>query len=224
MGSTFGERDEIPVHRVSISSFYICDHEVTQAEYFSIMGNNPSIFRGNNRPVENVSWNDAIEYCNRLSLSKNLTPCYYNGFDCDFTANGYRLPTEAEWEYAATGGGKGLENYFDDSWKFSGSIFIDNVAWYDNNCSRQTHDVKTKDSNELGIYDMTGNVWEWCLDWYGSYVSIPQTNPIGASTGSYRVIRGGSWLYNASNCRVANRNNAKPSYANSDLGFRVVRS
>ena len=222
MGSTSGDNDEYPMHTVTVDSFYMCAHEVTQAEYSSIMGNNPSRFNGENRPVEMVSWNAAIEYCVRRSLAEGLTPCYKGGsgnYTCDFSANGYRLPTEAEWEYAASGGNK---SYLKST--YSGSSDIGSVAWYDGNSGSSTHDVMTKSPNELGLYDMSGNVWEWCWNWYGSYSGSDQTNPTGASSGSNRVLRGGSWGSYASNCRVSNRNCYSPGYTYDYLGFRVVRS
>ena len=222
MGSTSGDNDERPVHTVTLNNFYICKHEVTQAEWKAVMGSNPSYFSGDNRPVEKVSWNAAIEYCVRRSLAEGLTPCYRGSegnFTCDFSANGYRLPTEAEWEYAAQGGNK---SYIGT--KYSGSNDIDSVAWHNGNSGSVTHDVMTKLPNVLGIYDMSGNVWEWCWDWYGNYSSSDQTNPVGASSGSGRVVRGGSWYYYASNCCVANRYYDSPGNTYYYHGFRVVRS
>ena len=236
MGSNKGIDDEKPVHNVTVSSFYMCRHEVTQKEYEKIMKDNPSYFKGDNRPVEKVSWYDAVEYCNALSSSQGLDPCYKinkyitdpnktSVYDeekwtvtCDFNANGYRLPTEAEWEFAA-GGGNSSENY-----EYSGSNDIGSVAWYYRNCGDTTHDVMTKKPNELGLYDMSGNVFEWCWDWYGIYSSNSQTNPFGASSGSKRVNRGGSWSLIASCCRVASRSLGSPGGAYGFLGFRVVRS
>ncbi|MBR6078736.1 MAG: SUMF1/EgtB/PvdO family nonheme iron enzyme [Treponema sp.] len=223
-GGTFqmGDSDEKPVHTVTVSSFYMCDHEVTQKEYRDVMGTNPSRFSGDNRPVECVSWYNAVEYCNKLSIKEGLTPCYtINGSSttCNFKANGYRLPTEAEWEYAARGGKKS------NGYTYAGSNDINSVAWYTSNTNdTSTRDVKTKTPNELGLYDMSGNVWEWCWDWKGSYSSGSQTDPVGASSGSYRVARGGSWYNRSSGCRVANRGNSVPSNTNYDVGFRVVRN
>ena len=223
-GGTFqmGDRDEKPVHSVTVSSFYMCDHEVTQKEYRDVMGTNPSHCSGNDRPVEEVSWYDAVNYCNKLSVKEGLTPCYTQSggtWTCNFNADGYRLPTEAEWEYAARGGKKSK------GYTYSGSNSMGNVAWYRDNSSSGPHDVKTKSPNELGLYDMSGNVWEWCWDWYGSYSSSSQTNPFGASSGSYRVLRGGGYYYyTASGCRVAFRRNGSPSWSSDDVGFRVVRS
>ena len=214
MGSNSGLNDEKPVHSVTVSSFYICDHEVTQAEYKSVMGTSPSWFSGDNKPVEKVSWLMAIEYCNKLSEKKGLTECYiWNGesYICNFNANGYRLPTEAEWEFAARGGNKSK------GYTYSGSHDSIAVAWFEGG----TQDVKTKQPNELGIYDMSGNVWEWCWDWYGDYSSDSQTNPQGASYGNERIARGGSIAYK---CSVTYRGKAEPSYKNSQDGFRVVRT
>ena len=190
MGSTDGDDDEKPVHKVTLNSFYMCRHEVTQAEWKKIMGSNPSYFKGDSRPVETVSWYGAIEYCNKRSIAEGLTPCYTpkggRVYGCDFSANGYRLPTEAEWEYAANGSKK----------KFWQKIFkkkqdFGSTAWYRENSGAVTHDVMTKLPNSLGLYDMAGNVWEWCWDWYASYLSADLTNPTGASSGSFLPVHGG---------------------------------
>jgi formylglycine-generating enzyme required for sulfatase activity len=194
---------EKPVHQVTLSNFYIGKYEVTQAQWEAIMGNNPSSFKGGKQPVEEVSWNEAQEFIKRLNAA---------------TGKKYRLPTEAEWEYAARGGNKSR------GYKYSGSNNIDEVAWYDNNSGSKTHPVGTKKANELGIYDMSGNVWEWCNDWYGNYGSSAQTNPAGASSGSNRVDRGGSWDYDARYCRVAFRNFYSPGNRNNGLGLRVACS
>ncbi len=193
-----------------VRSFYVCNHEVTQMEYETIMGINPSCFIGNNLPVEQVSLYDAAEYCNKLSLSKGLTPCYkFNkgNVTCDFNANGYRLPTSAEWTYAAQGG------MFSSGYIYSGSNIPDLVAWYGfeddeknaGNSNEKTHEIKTKQSNELGIYDMSGNVWEWCWD-------------------SFPSIHGGSWGHSLLLCRVSSKLIVSPDLTGPYLGFRVVRS
>ena len=224
---------------VTIWARWCSDHEVTQAEYQSVMGSNPSYFSGTNKPVEQVSWYDAITYCNKRSLNEGKTPCYkisgktnpsewgavptssnatWNAAECNFSANGYRLPTEAEWEYFARGGNVTNSGQTD----YSGSDIIGNVAWYTENSSSTTHDVKTKAKNSLNLYDMSGNVWEWCWDWYGSISA--STLSTGASSGSYRVFRGGSWNFDAPICSVACRFNYNPSYRGSNVGFRVVRT
>ena len=225
MGDTWGDgdSDEKPVHTVTLNSFYIGKYEVTQAQYREIMENNPSYFKGDNRPVERISWYDAVRFCNKLSESEELEPCYIiNGskVTCDFTKNGYRLPTEAEWEYAARGGS------LSHGYKYSGNNNVEDVAWYNNNSGGYTHEVGTKQANELGIYDMSGNVWEWCWDWYAQdyYNNSPQYNPKGPNSGSHRVIRGGKWNDEFKNVRNANRGNGAPSVSYGGVGFRVVRS
>lgn len=212
-------------HTVRISNdFYISKYEVTQDEYQSIMGTNPSKTArgiGDSYPVNMVSWHDAVEYCNILSEREGLTPAFtINGTNVswDRNANGYRLPTEAEWEYAARDGQKaGSYNVY------AGSDNISSVAWYDGNSGDKNHPVGGKQANELGIYDMTGNVWEWCWDWYDYYTSGSVTDPAGPSSGSIRVFRGGSWRTEAEYCRLANRITAPPSYRYGFLGFRLVR-
>ena len=220
MGSNDGYGDEKPIHEVTLSSFWIGKYEVTQKEWNEVMGKSPSNWIGDQLPVENVSWFDAVEYCNKRSIREGLTPCYRGSGDnitCDWDADGYRLPTEAEWEYAARGGVKSR------GFKYSGSNNIDEVAWYDGNSGERTHDVGTKLPNELGIYDMSGNVWEWCWDIPGSYPSGAQTNPHGATSGTVRVLRGGNWYYNADFCTVSFRFVKIASYSNIYLGFRVCR-
>ena len=165
------------------------------------MGSNPSNFKGAQNPVEQVSWNGCQEFISRLN---------------SLTGRTFRLPTEAEWEYAARGGNKSLH------YKYSGSDNIGNVAWCNGNSGSSTHAVGTKSPNELGIYDMSGNVWEWCSDWYGGYSAGAQTNPQGPSSGSDRVLRGGSWLSSARYCRVSNRNFNVPNSSNLNIGLRLV--
>jgi formylglycine-generating enzyme required for sulfatase activity len=221
MGSESGESDEKPVHEVTVKGFYMGKYEVTQREWFEVMGTNPSYFKGENLPVEQVSWQEAIEYCNRRSMKEGLTPCYRgsgNSITCDWKANGYRLPTEAEWEYAAK---DGVQNFL--TTEYAGSNSVGAVAWYDDNSGGSTHPVGTKAGNALGIYDMSGNVWEWCWDWYGDYNGRAQTDPRGPASGSNRVARGGSWIRAASYARSANRGDGAPSGRYSGLGFRLVR-
>ncbi|MCF7912546.1 MAG: formylglycine-generating enzyme family protein [Candidatus Cloacimonetes bacterium] len=224
MGSNDGEDDEKPVHQVTVNNFYIGKYEVTQGLYVAIMGTNPSHFNraGREAPVETVSWNDAVNFCNKLSEMDGLEKCYSgsgNSVKCDFNANGYRLPTEAEWEYAARGGNSS------NGYTYSGSNDLNLVGWYGNSNS-MTHNVGEKKPNELGIYDMSGNVWEWCWDWYDAdyYITFPDDNPKGPGSGSNRVLRGGSWYIIASYCRVANRYDYSPSNTPNYLGFRLVRS
>ncbi|GHU25938.1 hypothetical protein FACS1894164_16280 [Spirochaetia bacterium] len=221
MGSTTGDNDEKPVHTVTISkSFYMSKYEVTQKEYVDVMGTNPSNWKGDNLPVEQVTWYEAIEYCNRRSVKEGLTPAYRGSgtsITCNFQANGYRLPTEAEWEYAAKGGNKDFLVY-----EYAGSNNVDSVGWYDGNSGRRMHPVGTKQANSLGLYDMSGNVWEWCWDWYGNYSSASQTDPTGAASGTGRVGRGGSWSSNGQNLRSAYRSNYTPTLRYGDNGFRVV--
>ena len=220
MGNTRGQgySDEEPTHQVTLSSFFIGKYEVMQADYQTVMGINPSYFSGQDKPVESISWFDAVLFCNALSIEQGLTPCYNTAtWFCDFSANGYRLPTEAEWEYAARGSSNNPD------YLYSGSDDIENVAWNSSNSSSQTHDVGTKNPNSLGIYDMSGNVWEWCNDWYGLYSSSAQTDPVGPATGSYRVFRGGCWCSSASYCRVAIRNYVYPTSGSISIGFRLAR-
>ena len=196
---------EKPTHSVTVSDFYIGKYEVTQAQWRAVMGSNPSCFKGDNLPVEEVSWDDVQEFIKKLNAK---------------TGKRFRLPTEAEWEYAARGGNQSK------GYKFSGSNSISDVAWYDDNSRRKTHPVGQKRPNELGIYDMSGNVFEWCQDWYSisAYTSSSQTNPTGPSGGSLRVLRGGSWYLSARGCRVSYRNNSNPDYRSSDYGFRLALS
>lgn len=194
--------DEPPTHSVTLDGYYIAECEVTHAQWRAIMGSSPSYFTGDTSlPVEQVSWNDIQEFCEELSSK---------------TGKKYTLPTEAQWEYAARGGNKSK------GYKYSGSNTIGDVAWYYDNSSSTTHPVKQKQPNELGLYDMSGNVWEWCSDWKGSYSNSSQTNPTGPSSGNYRVIRGGSWYSGAGGCRVSKREQDYPSSRYFGFGFRVV--
>ena len=195
------ERDEKPVHSVKLNTFYIGKTEVTQALWQAVMGSNPSKFKGADLPVERVSWDDCQEFIQKLN---------------SLTGRNFRLPTEAEWEFACRGGNNSR------GYKYSGSNDIDNVAWYDGNSGYQTHPVGTKASNELGIYDMSGNVWEWCSDWYANYTSYSQTNPTGPQSGSFRMDRGGCWDFSARDCRSSIRNYDYPSYRGDNLGLRLA--
>ena len=192
---------ERPAHQVTLSDYYIGRYEVTQKEWQAVMGDNPSKFYGDNLPVDYVSCNDCQDFINKLNQLTGLK---------------FRLPTEAEWEFAARGG-KQSKGY-----KYSGSDNAKNIAWYEKNSGSKPHQVGTKEPNELGIYDMSGNVGEWCGDWYGRYSSSAQTNPTGPSSGSSRVLRGGSWLSYARYLRVSYRYDNYPSYRYYNYGFRVV--
>ena len=195
------ESDEKPVHSVTLDGYYIGKCEVTQELWEAVMGSNPSNFRGAQNPVESVSWNDCQNFIKKLN---------------SLTGRTFRLPTEAEWEYAARGGNQSSH------YKYSGSGNIDDVAWYYDNSGSSTHAVGTRTANELGIYDMSGNVWEWCSDWYGFYSAGAQTNPQGPSSDSCRVLRGGSWGNDARGCRVSNRNLSGPGNSNGHSGLRLV--
>jgi formylglycine-generating enzyme required for sulfatase activity len=225
MGSNQGDDNEKPIHQVTVKSFYISKYEVTQKEYFEIMGYNPvwdDKSKGDNLPVQQVSWYDAIEYCNKRSIKEGLKPAYSGGGDniqCDWNANGYRLPTEAEWEFAAKGGTKEKLTV-----AYSGSNNADAVAWYENNSGSKLHAVGQKQANALGLYDMSGNVYEWCWDWHGKYPRGAQTDPRGAVSGQKRVFRGGGYSNNGQYLRSAYRDGDGPSYGEGIVGFRLVRS
>jgi formylglycine-generating enzyme required for sulfatase activity len=204
MGSNSGDEDEKPAHSVTLSDFSVGKFEVTQAQWKEIMGTAPSIFSGcDNCPVEHVSWDDVQSFIQKLNAR---------------TGKSYRLPTEAEWEYAARGGNKSK------GFTYSGSNDLAAVAWYDSNSGSITHPVGQKFANELRIYDMNGNVWEWCSDWYGAYSSSTQTNPKGISSGQFRVVRGGSWSDSANDCRSSIRRSYYTGRGNDFLGFRLVLS
>ena len=191
---------EKPVHNVTLNSYYIGRTEVTQTLWQAVMGSNPSSnWKGDNLPVEDVSWDDCQTFITKLNK---------------ITGKKFRLPTEAEWEYAARGGTKS------NGYKYSGSNNLDDVAWYDSN----THPVATKQANELGIYDMSGNVREWCQDWYDAYSSLDQINPIGPSSGSKRVVRGGGWSGEWGPCRSSYRDAAPSSFRIHFLGLRLALS
>lgn len=199
-----GSSDEKPVHKVCVDDFYMGKYEVTRGEYRKIMGSSPSRFdKGERYPVENVNWNDAQSFIKKLNSR---------------TGRKYRLPTEAEWEYATRSGGK--------KEKYAGSNSSEDVAWFDDNSGSSTHGVGTKSANGLGIFDMSGNVWEWCQNWYDEnyYDKSPVNNPTGPLSGSLLVVRGGSWHYVSWFVRSAVRSRLRPGYRFKDLGFRLVLS
>ena len=212
MGSNDGYESEKPIHQVTLNSYFIGETEVTQELWEVVMGSNPSEFEGSKRPVENVSWNDCQKFMAKLN---------------ELTSKAFRMPTEAEWEFAARGGNKSK------GYTYCGSNAADDVAWYYHNSYDKgesspdygTHEVATKIPNELGIYDMSGNVYEWCQDWENpNYYSIcPEKNPTGPSSGSFRSCRGGSWYGDdATVCRAAYRCSGPPEQADSSLGFRLA--
>lgn len=198
MGCNDNDDDEKPVHKVTVNSFYIDKFEVTQKEFNAVMGYNPSSFNCQECPVENVTWQEAKDYAKKV---------------------GKRLPTEAEWEYSARGGRKSK------GYEFAGSQEIAEVGWYDPRSKDMTHKVGLLKPNELGIYDMSGNVWEYCSDWYNEsyYKKSPKKNPRGPIKGAAVVVRGGSWISIFPNCKVHNRSFAWPENKNNDTGFRCVK-
>ncbi len=242
-GTPDAENDEKPDHLVQVSSFQMGEFQVTQALLEAVMGSNPSNFQGSNRPVEQVSWYDAVAFCNRLSRELGLPFCYYSdeGFKKAYSlegplsnegpvffnakSGGFRLPTEAEWEYAA-GGGKHSEGY-----RYAGSDRLKQVGWYTENSGGETHEVGLLYPNELGLYDMSGNVWEWCEDqWHDSYQGAPKDGSawVNREQGDSRVQRGGSgagfWDHNSQNCRAAYRYYSSPEHRYDSFGFRLVLS
>ncbi|MFA5498226.1 MAG: SUMF1/EgtB/PvdO family nonheme iron enzyme [Candidatus Cloacimonadia bacterium] len=233
MGDDFERYDQKPTHLVALNGFYISKYQLTQKEWFDVMGNNPSKHQGDNLPVENVSWYDIIDYCNKRSVKEGLTPCYSidggtnpsdwssgGKVECDWIANGYRLPTEAEWEYAAQGGNK--NKYCWNSRRNS----LDEEGWFIFNSGYSTHPVGQKKANKLGLYDMLGNVLEWCWDIYNSYYcsESPQDNPKGPVKGRERVLRGDSFDRSSDYSFVTIRSCDYPGKRGKANGVRLAKS
>ena len=220
MGSEDGDFDERPVRRVALSSFYISQTEITQAQWESVMESNPSRFRGDERPVERVTWFEALRFCNAISKEEQLDTCYVflgDNVIWNIHADGYRLPTEAEWEYAARGG------LLNRGYSYSGGNDANTVAWFSYPYAKSTYRVAKKTANELGLYDMNGNVWEWCWDKFGTYPSSPQADPQGPVRGEYRVLRGGGWRSLSYVLSCTNRCFYLPTNRAETVGFRCVR-
>ncbi len=220
-----GAVDAQPVHKVSVDGFYMDRHEVTQMAYQALTGGNPARRKGETNPVERVRWSDAIKFCNARSVQEGFQPCYdLETRTCRFEADGYRLPTEAEWEYACRAGSTGDYYFGNDPRR------MDAHAWYKKNARRRHHPVATKDPNPFGLYDMTGNVWEWCNDWYqvDYYGESPGENPRGPAEGEKKVLRGGAFSSTAESCTSWTRYCDEPGFtdacvASDDYGFRCVR-
>lgn len=228
MGSDRGDQTDETPHRVYVSSLLMDKHEVTQAEYERVMGKNPSRWKHARNPVEQIRWVSAVQYCNARSRLEGLTPAYdEKTWQCDFQADGYRLPTEAEWEYAARAGTKTAYSFGD------GPAQLKRYGWYKANSTRGPHPVGQKEPNPWGLCDLYGNVWEWCHDFYGEqyYAESPEKDPAGPETGQNRVVRGGCWNSRPDMCRSSYRNYEDPGYTDvcfgkdihGFVGFRCVR-
>jgi formylglycine-generating enzyme required for sulfatase activity len=224
------EDDEKKEHSVTLNSFKISKFEVTVWQWNEYLKANklkpnkkPNWGWNDNYPINNITWNEAISYCNWLSKKEKLQPAYFKkgpNYVCDFNANGYRLPTEAEWEFAANGG------KLSKQYKYSGNNNAEKVAWYKQNSKNSPHIIGTKSPNELGIYDMSGNVWEWCNDWYSeSYYDVsPNNNPTGPEMGQKKVVRGGSWDSELNYLRPSNRICTIPTETHEFYGFRIAQT
>jgi len=225
---TMGDENEVDAirHEVVLSSFYIDKYLVTQEEYQRVMGENPSRWKASKNPVEQVRWSDAVRYCNARSRLEGLQPCYdLRTWECNFDANGYRLPTEAEWEYACRAGTKTAYFFGNDPSK------LKDYAWFDKNSGAKPRPVGQKRPNPWGLHDMYGNVWEWCNDFYkvDYYQESSEENPRGPKTGETKVVRGGAWKFSAESCRSGYRYNEAPGYVDvcfgyDIYGFRCVRN
>jgi formylglycine-generating enzyme required for sulfatase activity len=229
-GGTFimGDKDEVdsPPHEVTVSAFNIDKYLVTQEQYEKLMGDNPSRWKGKTNPVEQMRWSDAVRFCNARSKAEGFEPSYdLNTWKCNFDANGYRLPTEVEWEYACRAGTTTAYFFGDDESKLKA------YAWYEDNSGGKPHPVGQKPANPWGLYDMSGNVWQWCNDFYkvDYYQESPKENPRGPESGETKVLRGGAWKFSAESCRSGYRYNENPGYADvcfgyDIYGFRCVRN
>lgn len=224
---SMGDKDQVdaPVHEVAVSSFYMDRYLVTQEEFQKVMGDNPSRWKGDKNPVEQVRWSDAVKFCNQRSQLEKLQPCYdLKTWKCNFDADGYRLPTEAEWEYACRGGSTTAFFFGDDPAK------LGEYAWFEKNSGGRPQPVGQKQPNAWGLYDICGNVWEWCNDFYkvDYYKESPQADPRGPEEGQTKVVRGGAWRFKPEACRAGYRYNENPGYADvcfgyDIYGFRCVR-
>ena len=217
---TMGDEKEIDAtpHEVAVSSFYIDKYPITQEQYEKVMKENPSRWKADKNPVEQVRWSDAVKYCNARSLAEGFQPCYdLQTWQCDFSANGYRLPTEAEWEYACRAGSKTMYFFGNDASKLS------DYAWVDENSGGKPRQVGQKKPNPWGLYDMHGNVWEWCNDFYqvDYYQQSPEEDPRGPKTGETKVVRGGAWKFSADSCRSGYRYNEDPGYSDVCFGYDI---
>ena len=223
-----GDKTQVdaPPHDVAVSAFYMDKYLVTQEQYQKVMGANPSRWKAGKNPVEQVRWSDAVKFCNRRSELENLPPCYdLKTWKCNFGANGYRLPTEAEWEYACRAGTATAYFFGDNPSK------LGEYAWFEKNSSRRAQPVGQKLPNPWGLYDMCGNVWQWCNDFYkvDYYQQAPHQDPKGPDAGETKVVRGGAWRFGPDTCRSGYRYNENPGYADvcfgyDIYGFRCVRA
>ena len=225
---TMGEKDEpdAPLHEVTVNPFLMDKYLVTQEHYEKLMGDNPSRWKAPKNPVEQVRWSDAVKFCNARSLAEGLKPCYnLDTWECDFDADGYRLPTEAEWECACRAGTR-TAYFFGDN-----PPQLGDYAWFEKNSGGHPQPVGQKKPNPWGLYDICGNLWEWCNDFYGVeyYAHSPKENPRGPKEGDSRVVRGGAWKFSGDNCRSGYRYNENPGYVDvcfgyDIYGFRCVRN
>jgi len=215
-----GDKDQAdaPPHEVTVSAFYMDKYPVKQDRYQAVMGGNPSRWKGANNPVEQVRWSDAVRYCNKRSQLEGLEPCYdLRAWKCNFDANGYRLPTEAEWEYACRAGSATAYFFGDTPSK------LGDYAWYDKNSGGHPRPVGQKQPNRWGLFDICGNVWEWCNDFYkvDYYQEAPRQDPKGPKEGENKVLRGGAWRFSVESCRSGYRYNENPGYADVCFGYDI---